>query len=143
MDERIDMAKRGRKLWLSFVEANHISNAVYVVLLPSDNRDYNEPALFYLKRFLDKRGVKKAIVLTFDTWVEEQQEKYCEWAQIMKWDRKDIEALIQFYCLYEFSPNVVIASLSQPAGRMGDGLIGKKGLSKEEVFAGIVYSLVD
>lgn len=141
--EREELAKRGRKIWLSFVQEHNISNAEYVIIMPTDNRGYNESALLYLKRFLDKRGVKKAWILTYDPWVMEQQEEYCNYAQFVQWDKEDIQAVIQLYCLYEFSPNIVIASLEQPAGRMGEGIVGKKSLSLQEVFAGIVYSLVD
>lgn len=59
MEERIKLAKRGREIWISFVEKYKIDNTVYVIILPDMKRQYNEPALFYLKEFLDSRGIKK------------------------------------------------------------------------------------
>lgn len=83
------------------------------------------------------------MVLSYDEWVLGMKEQYQEFAQIEQCKKEDIKALIQFYCLYEFASNIIIASLEEPAGRMGIGMVGKKGLSSEEIFKGIVYSLVD
>lgn len=143
MEERLILAKRGRALWISFIDKYSIDNMKYVIILPSSKRQYNEPALIYLKEFLDKRGVKEALVLTYDEWVLNMKEKYQEFAQIEQCQKDDIKALLQFYCLYEFAPNIVIGSLEEPSGRMGTGIIGKKNLTAEEVFKGIVYSLTD
>jgi len=143
MEERLVLAKKGREIWLSLVEKYNIDNTIYVIILPDTSRQYNEPALVYLEAFLKKRGVKKALVLSYDTWVLGMKEKYKEFARIEQCPEDNIKALLQFYCLYEFAQNIVIGSLKEPSGRMGDYLIGKKGLSAEEVFKGIVYSIVD
>lgn len=143
MEERVLLAKKGRKLWLSLTEKYHIDNMKYVIILPDIKRQYNEPALVYLKEFLDKRGIKQALILTYDEWVLNMKEKYQKFAQIEQCSQNDIKVLLQFYCLYEFAPNIIIGSLEEPSGRMGTGIIGKKNLTAEEVFKGIVYSLTD
>lgn len=143
MEQRVMLARKGREVWLSLTEKYNINNMKYVIILPDSKRQYNEPALVYLKAFLDKRGVKQALVLTYDKWALSMKEKYQKFAQIEQCPENDIKAILQFYCLYEFAPNIVIASLEEPSGRMGTGIIGKKGLSAEEVFKGIVYSLID
>jgi len=143
LENRIEAAKEGRKKWLSLVEQYKIDNSRYVILLPGTERMYNAPALSYLAKFLGRRGIKRAFVFSFDPWVMVQKEKYCNIADIVFCGEKDMKNLIQFYCLYEFAPNIAIASLEEPPGRLGKGLIGKKGLSPEEVFAGIVYSIVE
>lgn len=141
MKKRIESAKLGRVLWLSLVEKYQINQFVYVIILPDIKKVYNAPALSFLPQFMKKRGAKKAIVLTFDEWVLEQQVD--ENILLVAFEKDKLEALIQFYCLYEFTSNIVIASLEQPAGRLGYGMIEKKGLTSEEIFAGIVYGLVD
>lgn len=143
MEEKIAIAKYGRELWISLVKKYNIDNSKYVIIIPEDKRIFSELTLCFLKVFLQKRGVKKAIVLTFDNWVIEQAENYSEYAQIEFCGKEDIDALLQFYCLYEFATNIVIASLEKPVGRMGNELIGKKDLTLEEVFAGVVYSITD
>lgn len=142
--ERISTAKKGRELWLSLVEQYQIENSHYVIVLPSCGAIYNEPAIQELPRFLKKRGIKKAFVLTSDDNVLNRKIAYDEIEVVfVEMLMSDLKALVQFYNLYEFSPNVIIGSLEEPSGRMGKQLIGKKNLSSEEVFAGIVYSLVD
>lgn len=141
MDNRIASAKQGRELWLSLVEQYNIGAGDYVILLPHDDKEINELALRYLDAFLEKRFSKRAIVLSYDSWVRENMETYTDKAQFVEFDRNKTKQLMQFYCLYEFAANLIIASLEYPAGRLGTQLIGHKGLSQEEVFKAVVYRL--
>lgn len=143
LEERIEAAKRGRKCWLEFIEKYDITAKQYVILLPDDNKDYNRPALKYLPEFLEKRGITTAYVLTWDKWTLETGKELSEGITMVKCNKQEIQDIIQLYCLYEFAPNIIIASLDQPSGRKGNGIIGKKNLENDEVFAGIVYSLVE
>lgn len=144
LEDRITIAKRGRELWLKIVEHYDIKSSNYVVILPSTEALYNEPAITELPRFLRKRGIKKAFVFTSDEDVLARQIS-AEDVEILliKQEASELKALVQLYNLYEYAPNVIIASLEEPSGRMGKQLIGKKNLTSDEVFAGIVYSLVD
>lgn len=144
LEDRITIAKRGRELWLKIVEQYDIKSSNYVVILPSTEALYNEPAITELPRFLRKRGIKKAFVLTSDDKVLAKQISADDVEIILvQKDMFELKSLVQFYNLYEYAPNVIIASLEEPSGRMGKQLIGKKNLTSDEVFAGIVYSLVD
>lgn len=140
---RIKKAKQGREFWLKLVDKYHIDNTVYVILMPHKGEKYNRPVIKYLGEFLKKRGISRALLLTRDEWVSENKGLYKDIADAVSLSQEQIETLIQFYQLYEFAPNIVIASLKYPAGRMGEKLIGKKGLTADEVVRGIVYSLVD
>ena len=142
-EERIMKAKQGRELWLKLVDKYHIDNTVGVILMPHSGEKYNGPVIKYLGEFLKKRGISHALLLTQDEWVSENTGLYKDIADVVSLSQEQIEMLIQFYQLYEFAPNIVIASLKCPAGRMGEKLIGKKGLTADEVVRGIVYSLVD
>ena len=55
--------------------------------------------------------------------------------------RKKAEWLMQYYCLYEFDRRFVIASITEPYGRNGDRLIGKRNTTKEDVFVIGIYRL--
>ena len=48
---------------------------------------------------------------------------------------------MQLYCLYEFNKKFICASINEPQGRNGSVLIGKRGTTKEEIFAMGVYRL--
>lgn len=140
LQERIDDAAQGRKFWLRLVENYQIDSSVYVIVIPEEEQQY-DVALSNLSQYMKKRNIKKAIILAYNKRLTGQSKQ--ENIQIVDCKREDIDKLIQFYCLYEFASNVVVASLEKPSGRMGKGMIDKKGLTGAEVFAGVVYSLVD
>lgn len=140
-----EKAQRGRELWLELVEKYNIDDATFVVLLPDTNREANCCAMKYLDMFLKQKYAKKALVLSHDEWVKNEGMKLTDSAEYVEFDRESAEALMQFYCLYEFAPNLVIASLTEPSGRLGEMLVGHKepALSYEEVFKAVVYRLWD
>ena len=143
LENRIETAKQGRMLWLKLIEEYHIDNTVYVILMPHKGEGCNYPFLKYLGTFLKKRGIRRSLLMTEDEWVLSQKHLYDKIADVVYLSQEQIKTLIQFYQLYEFAPNLVVASLRYPSGRMGEQLIGKKGLTEKEVVRGIVYSLVD
>ena len=55
--------------------------------------------------------------------------------------RQEAENLMRFYCMYQFTSNLLIASLEKPDGRRGKNLIGKKGLCREEILDMIVFGI--
>lgn len=142
VEERISKAYKGRKVWLSLIEKFKTDQQGYVVILPSLNKTESFFALKYLPLFIERKNVRQCIVLVYDDSIIVQEEKLGKNISIEKMKKEDIDNLMQFYCLYEFSSNIVIASLEYPSGRMGKGMAGKKGITDEEVFAGIVYGLV-
>jgi hypothetical protein len=143
MEERIQMASAGRKFWLELVGKYHIDYTCYVVVLPDENQDYHKAALKYLPQFMNKKHAKRAVVLAWDTNRMDFTNLIDERVQIVVCRRDEIASLVQFYSLYEFASNIVFASLELPSGRMGKGIIGHKNLTLDEVFAGVVYGLVD
>ena len=142
MIERIESAREGRKNWINLVDQYKINEKICVVVMPGKNKVYNEPALLYLKRFIEKRGFERALIITFDEWVLAQKNEYSKFADIIACSEETIESINQFYCLYEFATNIFFASLEAPSGRLGKGVIGKKEITYSEAFAGIVYGLL-
>ena len=138
-------AERGRLLWLSLVEKHNIDAATFVILLPTEDRKDNEPALRFLDKFLEQKFAKKAYVLSHDEWVKENITMYSSKGEYVYFSREQARELMQFYCLYEFAPNLVIASLTEPSGRLGEKLVGHKNppLTRDEIFKTVVYRLWD
>lgn len=143
IEERIAQANQGREFWLRLVKEQGINNICQVVLLPEKGKVYWESALKYLPDFLKKRHAKRGIVLTCQKELPKKYHETDDNIAFVVCKPEELQALIQFYCLYEFAPNLVIASLEEPAGRLGYGMIGHKNCSLEEVFTGVVYGLVD
>lgn len=145
LEELKAKAYEGRQIWLDLTGKYGVDDATFVVLLPGTNRKENECAMKYLDAFLAQKYAKKALVLSHDEWVKAEGMKLTQKAQYVSFDRKNAECLMQFYCLYEFAPNIIIASLTEPSGRLGEKLVGHKdpALSYEEVFKAVVYRLWD
>lgn len=143
MEKRIALASRGRELWLNMVENYHIDSNCQVVIIPENDIETQQTAIKYLPRFLQKMYAKRGIVLTWDGAFLNEPKQMADSIEIKVCPKNDIDAIIQFYCLYEFASNLVIASLKQPTGRMGFGIVAHKGLKFEEVFAGVVYGITE
>lgn len=143
--ERRSQAEKGRDFWLSLVEEYKITTKEYVLLLPPDTPKYHEPALKNLEEFLVKKGAERAIVLyvgeaSDESEYEKKISAYSAYIKDVKnIHREDYENLIRFYCLYEFTDRLVIASLEEPDGRLGKNMVGKKGLTLEDVVKVTLY----
>ena len=49
--------------------------------------------------------------------------------------------LMRFYCMYQFTPNLLIASLEKPDGRRGINLAGKEWISRQEILDMVVFGI--
>ena len=111
-----------------------------VVLIPGEDKEISYLSLLYLDQMLDSRKHDNAIILTHDSVVIKAAPLFSE--RILKakyFSRKKTEALMQFYCLYEFNKKFICASIDEPTGRNGQQLIGKRNVTKEEIMVIGVY----
>lgn len=132
---------RGWWLWHRLVKRYHLGRT-RVILLPSGNQRYNYAALRYVDQMLERHNYDNAIFLTVDPVVEKAAGLFSENILAVETiSRKKAERLMQFYCLYEFDPRFVVASLEEPNGRNAVGLIGKNGTTVEQLIAIGVYQL--
>lgn len=142
LEENIRKANEGRKLWLDVCKKYELSDDDYVILIPSLNKEYNYYGLLYLNEFRKKVKAEKIIILTYDERVKRSAKIFLNKIyDICNFSRESAELLMKFYCLYMFTDKLVIISLEEPEGRNGMQLIGKKGITLEEVMAIGVYGL--
>lgn len=134
---------RGWWLWHRLVKRYHLGRT-RVILLPSKNRAYNYAALRYVDQMLERHHYDNAIFLSVDPVVSKAAGLFSKRILAVETvSRKQAERLMQFYCLYEFDPRFVVASLEEPNGRNAVGLIGKNGTTVEELIAIGVYQIPD
>ena len=132
---------RGWWIWHRLVKRHRLGRT-RVILLPSVNRAYNCPALLYINQMLERHGYEDAIILSVDSVVQRAAPLFSQRIRAVETiSRRKAERLMQFYCLYEFDPRFVVASLDEPNGRNAAGLIGKNGTTVEELIAIGVYQL--
>lgn len=134
---------RGWWVWHRLVKRYHLGRT-RVILLPSSNRAYNYAALRYVDQMLERHNYENAIFLSVDSVIQKVAGLFSKnILAVENITRKKAERLMQFYCLYEFDPRFVVASLEEPNGRNAVGLIGKNGTTVEELIAIGVYQIPD
>ncbi len=132
---------RGWWVWHRVVRKYHIG-ATAVVLMPGTNRQYNRSALLFLDQMLKQRKYDNAVILTVDKVVAACAELFSENIRAVEYiSRRRAEQLMQFYCLYEFDPRFIVASLDEPDGRNAGRLVGLRGTTVDELMALGVYKL--
>lgn len=140
--KNIIKAYKGRKIWIKLLKSYGLTDKHYVVLMPSLNRDYNYYALLYLDKFLEKENAEGALILTYDENVKKCARMFSgKIIDVADFSREKAELLMKFYCLYQFTYRLIIASLEEPEGRDGLNLVGKKGITIEEIIAVGLYGL--
>ena len=115
-----------------------------ICLIPDQEGKYLGASLLYLDQMLQVQGYDSAVILTVPVLKKAEAELFSDRIELLKKiSRKKAEQLMQFYCLYNFDVRFVICSLDEPTGRQGSGLVGKRGITQEEVFAVGVYGIPD
>ncbi|NRT73710.1 hypothetical protein [Clostridium beijerinckii] len=142
IDKNIEKASKGRQIWIKILEKYGIGDGDYIILMPSLNNEYNYYTLLHLNEFINKVNAKRIILLTHDSVVKKVAKLFSNKIyDILYFSREDAECVMKFYCLYKFTDSLIIASLDEPEGRNGKSLIGKNGITLEEVIAIGVYGL--
>jgi len=132
---------RGWWIWHRLVKRYYLGRT-RVILLPSCNTAYNYAALRYVDQMLSLHHYDDAIFLSVDPVISKAAGLFSK--NILAVEtiaRKQAERLMQYYCLYDFDPRFVVASLDEPNGRNAVGLIGRNGTTVEELVAIGVYQI--
>jgi len=139
---QIKTAYQGRKQWLKLVKKYNIAENDCIILMPSDNSEWNRLALKHLDEYLDRKYSSRAIVLSYDQWVLQSLNSYSKSNNMaINFTRNQAELLMQYYLLYVFFKNFVIISLTEPLGNMDEILIGKNGINAEDLICLGIYRL--
>ena len=113
-----------------------------VILIADEDPEIAFFALAHLDRLLKVRGFENAILLSIDAVVLKSAGYFSKKIlAVRKIEKKQADDLLQLACLYKFDERFICASIDLPTGRNGSRLVGKKNISKEEVFAVGVYGL--
>lgn len=133
-------AFKGRRIWIDLIKKHNITDKDYIILMPSLNRDYNYFALLYINQFLEQKKYNKIIILTFDNRVMKCCSLFSDKInKAINFSRENSELIMKYYCLYKFTDKLIFASLKEPKGRNDYNLIGRNGITLEEIFAIGIY----
>lgn len=142
LQKKLEKARDGKEYWLWLMETYNLSDGKYIILVPDSCTQDAYLSLLFLEDFIKQKNIKSVIILSTDFIIKEVSVLFSDKIEeVIIIDKKIKEAIIKFYCLYEFSSRFIIASLTQPKGRKGTGLLKTGKLCYAEIFAVIIYGL--
>lgn len=130
------LANKGRRIWRRYNNLYSIEyRADYFVLLPSNIDEYNLHFFNYIDKCFEAR--KRVIILTTDQKIEKIAPFYERKNELIVCPitSQDARELIAYYSLVLFYYRFYLISLDEPIERKCSQLIGKKGITAEELIA--------
>ncbi|MCR4717859.1 MAG: hypothetical protein K5656_11845 [Lachnospiraceae bacterium] len=139
-EKRIAKASEGRKLWRELIAKYKITDKDYVVIANDEDSNISNMTLKFLPEFMAKRAIKNVYIFSSLEFYDDAD--LGDGVTLVKLLEDEIEAVISLYEAYEFTANIIFASLKIPNGRLGEGLLIKDDVDIEDIFKSIVYGLV-
>jgi hypothetical protein len=129
MLRQIYAAYRGSRLWAGLERKYEVDQGVYVVLMPEDDAELNAVALGHVEDLVADRRARGVVVVHSGA----APERSAGIVATESWTARQIDALIAFYELHNFSDRLLIVSLTKPFGNGLHHLLGRQGVTKEDL----------
>lgn len=115
-----------------------IDENCYLIICPTDLFLLNKTAMENLIEFLTRKYIKRAVVLSLYSGLEE----FCPQSDMVdvrfhNMDKSQIDCILKYYRLTQFAPNIVVVSLEEPFG--SGNIIGKKEITLEDYVKDAIY----
>jgi hypothetical protein len=130
MLREIYAAYRGKLLWAGLQRKYKVDEGAYVVLMPEDDAELNAVALGHVEDLVADRRAR-GVVLVHSGAAPEQRPPGIVGTE--SWTGRQIDALISYYELHNFSDRLLIVSLTKPFGNGLHRLLGRQGVNKEDL----------
>lgn len=138
INEKYGCSLRGRDRWLKFKEKYQIDEEWYLILMPTYNEKLNRKAFSYLDEFMDKKYIKKTLVIISEhSNVNSMSYNKREGVYIESVNEKIMKELVSYYRLQQFFRNVVVISMEEPFGT--GGIVGKCGITLDDYVKDALY----
>lgn len=136
----LELAKKGRDIWIDIKnDFSYEALSGCVVMMPTDNRELNRAALEKLPDYMEKKYLKKAVIICRKDMeiLQTHLEKINAAIFIKQLAVSDLECLLKYYRLVQFTKNIVAVSLEEPFGNAG--IIGREGITLKDYVADALY----
>ncbi|GAA4725979.1 hypothetical protein [Brevibacillus fulvus] len=133
----------GRREWKRLLKQYEMrQRQIYVLLMPEHDWELNEQALLHLDDFIDRRFAEGVVILAMDDRVVQAAPAYSDRIiAVRKYPEKLARYLLKYYCFYKFTDKFIIVSMTQPQGNRGSMIVGKSGVTVEDVVCLGIYNL--
>ncbi len=142
MVRRLTAAWRGRAVWVRLRKRYDIDSGAYVVAFVEDDHALNEVALAHVQDLIADRRARGVVVVTDQESVAEQAGRQTEGILAVEvLAHRDIEHLLSFYELYQFTPRLFFVSLTRPYGNRLWQMVGVNGLTLADLVCLSMYRI--
>lgn len=143
--ERFLEAKKGKKFFLSIAkkQLKQIDKKTAYIFFFEKDDELNHFGLLYLNDFLDFSSYDSAIIISSDTTILDTAKKYCtKIDNLVKASEKEILDTISYFVFRNTKSDCYFISLDRPYGRRGSNILGKNGLTKEQIVGIGIYHII-
>lgn len=129
---------RGILIWKHLVRKYQINDKCVVIVLPENDKDWNECALKYLPFYIKRKRASRSLlisakgVLSSTNWDADK---------IVFFSDDKIRCLMQYYMLWKFFPGIVFFYRSFPQDNISDQILSKSQVTIEELICYGFYRL--
>ncbi len=142
MVRRLTAAWRGRAVWVRLRKRYDIDSGAYVVAFVEDDHALNEVALAHVQDLIADRRARGVVVVTDQESVAEQAGRESDGILAVEvLAHRDIEHLLSFYELYQFTPRLFFVSLTRPYGNRLWQMVGVNGLTLADLVCLSMYRI--
>jgi hypothetical protein len=142
MVRRLTAAWRGRAVWVRLRKRYDIDSGAYVVAFVEDDHALNEVALAHVQDLIADRRARGVVVVTDQKSVADQAGRQTDGILAVEiLARRDIEHLLSFYELYQFTPRLFFVSLTRPHGNRLGQMVGVNGLTLADLVCLSMYRI--
>lgn len=137
VDELLRQAEKGKAVWEN-IDNKYDSEQYFI--FPHENDEYNFYALLYLDQFMMENKLNKAVILCSDPVFEKVVPLFTQKDIVVyRIEKENIDAMLRYYGLFEFSTRLKIISLTKPYDTYGENLLGIKNVTKEDLLCYDIY----
>ena len=136
-------AYKGKFLWSKIKKkyGNGYKPSRYI-LFPSSDDEYNAWGLYYLGYFIKKNHLDKVMIVTCDDCLEAAVKNFKQFnLHVVKITADQMSNIIRFAALINLNGECTIVSVREPYDTGAERLLGKKGVTKQEIVWYDVYRM--
>lgn len=133
----IETAKQGRKLWLQIRDKyNYKAQSDCVILIAAHNEEMIRIAMEELPAYMRRKYLRKALVIQNSIGTVQTGQR--ENVQTLEVTQAEMDSLLKYYRLAQFTGNIVVISAEEPFGN--DNIIGHEGITFRNYVADALYA---
>ena len=133
LQQEYQIAKMGQEIWFSLKNKFQIDTEWYLVICPTDYLELNICAMKSLFGFLKRKYKNKALIVSkIDIWNFVDNVGFDSSLYIVNelLTVEKMNALLKYYRLIQFFPNMVVISNELPFGNLN--IVGEKGITMDD-----------